>query len=345
MKSLENKNRDGAQEKKQEPQLASSEGQKPQKSINDYKRIGILVAIIIIIAAAAAIYVDSPKGCSSVVFSTQRNICFATEAAATGNSTMCYSISPKQLQEPCLENVAYATKNASICNSISNSTVADSCIGNLSITTGNESLCASMQNSSSKSECLYSFAKSKNFSDVSYCSGISNSAMYGDCAASNTYVLAMKTGNPSYCSEMDHASGTGVPTSDLLGLLPQAQSSKLSSSGIILLNASNSDVCYYSVAVAFDNLSTCGNLQGLISASCKYYVNSITAAKQILNLSAVISKCDEAGIYGGSATTNACLIGFALSYENATYCSPITNSSVQSTCVSEVASRQANSST
>ncbi|MEM3883629.1 MAG: hypothetical protein QXT94_01700, partial [Methanothrix sp.] len=93
------------------------------------------------------------------------------------------------------------------------------------------------------------------------------------------------------------------------------------------------------------NLSACGNMYGSISTACEYYVNSVTVPKQVLNLSTVISKCDEAGIYGGSATTNACFIGFAVSYVNATYCSPITNSSVQNTCVSEVASRQSNSST
>ena len=345
MKPQENKNKGSDQIKKQDKPSGNNEEQKQQKSRNDYIRIGILVAIIIIAAVAAAIYIDSPKGCSSVVFATQRNSCFTAEAEATGNSTMCRSISSQQLQESCLENVAYSTKNASVCTSISNGTIADSCVGNLSIATGNEALCASLQNSSSKSECLYSFAKANNFSDVSYCSGISNSAMYGNCTASSSYVLAMKTGNPSYCSEMDHTSGNGVPTAGLLGLLPQNQSSKLSSSGLILLNASNSDVCYYSVAVAFDNLSACGNMYGSISTACEYYVNSVTVPKQVLNLSTVISKCDEAGIYGGSATTNACFIGFAVSYVNATYCSPITNSSVKNTCVSEVASRQSNSST
>ena len=345
MEPQDNQNKAKSRIKKQDSKKGSVEEQKTDKSRDDYIRIGILVAIIMIAAIAAAIYVDSPKSCSSVVFATQRNSCFAAEAAATGNSTMCHSISSQPLQQSCLESVAYSTKNASVCTSISNGSIADSCISNLSVATGNEALCSGIANSSSRSECLYSFAEAKNFSDVSYCSGISNSADYKNCTSSSQYVLAMKTGNPSYCSEMNNTPGNGVPTTNLLGLLPQNQSSKLSSSSIVLLNASNADVCYYSVAVSSGNISACSDIYSPISATCEYYVKSTTAPKQALNLSEVVSKCDEAGIYGGSTTINACIIGFAVSYENTTYCSQITNSSTKSICVSEVASRKANSST
>ncbi|MEM0201686.1 MAG: hypothetical protein QXR73_00720 [Candidatus Micrarchaeaceae archaeon] len=345
MPSQENLNRVKDQVKKREVQTGKDEERKPQKSKNDYMRIGILVAIILVAAVVAAIYVDSPKSCSGVVFSVQRNDCFASAAVATGNSTMCYGISSQQLQESCLENVAYATKNVSLCASIKNAEIAYACDSNLSITTGNETVCTDMQNSSLKSECLYSFAKSRNFSDVSYCSGISNSTLYGYCTGSSSYVHAMKTGNPSYCSVMDNIPNVGVPTADLLESLPSNQSSKLSASSIILLNASNADVCYYSVAVAYGNISICGDIYGSIATACEYYVNSTIMPKRILNLSTVISKCNEAGIYGGSATTNACFIGFAVSYDNVSYCSPITNASIESTCVSEVSSRPANSST
>ena len=345
MQLQENSNKAKKQPKKREDRSVKSDGQALHKSRNDYLRIGILVGIILVAALAAAIYVDSPKSCSSVVFSTQRNSCFEAEAVSTGNSTMCYGISSQPLQESCLENVAYATKNASVCTSIKNDSIAYSCTSNLSISIGNEAICSSLQNPSSRSECLYSFAKAENFSNISYCSGISNSTLYGHCTGSSTYVRAMETGNPSYCSEMNPTPGKGVPIADLFELLSQSQSSKLSSSSITLLNASNADACYYSVAVAYGNLSICGHIYGSISTACEYYVNSTTAPKLVLNLPTVISRCNIAGIYGGSATTNACFIGFAVSYGNESYCSPITNASTKSICVSEVAKAQANSST
>jgi hypothetical protein len=317
---------------------------KPQKSRAEYARIGILVAIVLAAAIASSIYIDSPKGCSGVVFSVQRNACFTKAAIASGNSTMCYKISPPQLQSSCLEGVAYSTKNASVCALISDNASDYSCALNVSIMTGNESACNSLSSRTLASDCMYSFASSKDFSNVSYCSGITDSALYGSCTGSSLYLLAVKTGNPSYCSVMDSASG-GIPASSLLKSLPLNESSKLSSSSITLLNMSDADICYYSVALANGEPSVCGNLPGTISSGCAYAVNSTSTRNKVLSLPSVISECNAAGVYGGNVTTDACLIGFAVSYDNVTYCSPITNSSTENACVSEVASSHANSST
>jgi hypothetical protein len=310
---------------------------KPQKTKNEYMRIGVLVLIIVGLAVISSFYIDLHKGCSGVLYATQRNNCFERYAVSTGNTSMCYEITGTQMQNLCLEDVAVSTRNASICNSINNQSTLYSCASNLSISTGNESVCNSLNAQQYKSECLYSFASLRKFASASYCNGISNHTLNGYCSNASTYTLAMSTGNASYCSNMSSNVSTGMPATELLSIYASNSSATNYALDNILLNASDSEICYYSLAIKYDNPSLCAYIPGTISAACAIQANSTSVQRAKLSVNAVISNCTAAGVYGGELTTDSCYVGFAVLYHNATYCSPITNSSVQKNCIARVA--------
>lgn len=308
-----------------------------EKTKSEYLRIGALVLIIVVLALISVFYLDLHKGCSGVLYTTQRNNCFENFAVSTGNASMCYKISGTYVQNLCLENVAVSTSNASVCNSINNQSITYSCASKLSISTGNESVCNTLSTQQYRSECLYSFASSKEFAEVYYCNGISNSTLYGYCSDASTYGLAMSTGNASYCSSISSNVSTGMPASELMGIYKSNQSTTNYTFSDTLLNASDSEICYYSLAIKYRNLSLCSYLHGAVGEACNAQLNLTSAKKPKINLATVVSDCIAVGIYGGELTTDSCYVGFAVSYRNATYCSPITNSSIKKNCIAKVA--------
>ncbi|MCL5102464.1 MAG: hypothetical protein M1544_03865 [Candidatus Marsarchaeota archaeon] len=318
------------------------EQERSSKTGKEYIRILLLVGVIVVLAIISSLYIGSHKGCSSIAFSSQRNSCFDSEALSSGNATACLKISQVSLSDECISAVAESTANVSLCSSLPAGQLEYSCISNVSITESNETYCNSITNSSYKSECLYSFAKAMNFSNPSYCSGISipNESAY--CDGISYYAHAYSTGNASYCSILNATAGEGVPLSALLKA--EGQNSSLQSLyELSLLNISDRGLCYYTTATKFKNASLCGMLSGPIASYCSSSLNVTTAKEPPLNLTEVVSKCDSISVYGGSVATDACFIGFAISYHNSTYCGQISNSTTRANCESEVSQTSANS--
>jgi hypothetical protein len=306
------------------------------KTKNEYIRIGVLLLIILVLAAISVLYISSHKGCSGVVYAAQRNSCFANYAVSTGNATMCYKISGDQAQNICLNNVALSTSNVSVCGSITNQSIMYGCVSNMSISTGNESKCSTLSSQQYASECEYSFAAAKKFNSTSYCNGISNSTLNSYCTSASTYLIAMSTGNATYCSELSTNPSVGMPASKLLGIYGLNVSTTNFDIFNALSNASDSDACYYSLAVKYSNPSLCANTYGSLTSICNLQSNSTAATKNKLNATQVESECIAAGTYGGALTTDSCYIGFAVSYHNDSYCSFISNSTIRNNCIVRV---------
>ncbi len=193
-----------------------------------------------------------------------------------------------------------------------------------------------LSNNTYRSACIYFFAKSTGFDNISYCSQISNSKMHSYCSAYSGYQIALKTGNTSYCSAFDLAPNSSIPISSLVALTPSNISSKVSGLSYTIANVSDSDLCYYSVALYRNNITDCNKLSGDLYSECTYAINQTALKLPPINMSELSSKCNATSAYGGYVAVDACIIGFAVSYHNQTYCTLITNSSDQSLCVSEV---------
>ncbi len=304
-----------------------------------------LIATVLVIVSSSS---SGLQACSGKVIGQAKYQCYTYYAHYYGSAGICSNLTG-QYYNNCIYNVSYSLLKPGICTNISSLSYEASCVSAVSAAGRNASQC-SILGEPYRSGCIYSIAKEGGFSALPLCSEIANSTLSLSCSASYYYGKALSTQDASYCGSLN-----STPNATELSSLFLAGASKPSIFPSIY-NVSPYGYCYSRVALEANTPSLCNALSGSDASVCK----SGFSNQSQLNITAIESSCVQAGqaypelvqacltgiaIYQAIASRNVtrcfglsqsyqntCIFDIAREYNDTSYCSYISNSTVKSAC-------------
>ncbi len=337
-------------------------------SRREYQYIAIASTAILMIIALLVIVFSLARNptplqrCKGIVYSSQRNSCIQDLAINTSNASTCAAI-PAPYQYSCIDALAQNTNNATVCNMINNSMTSTDCIINLSISNENPYYCTTISNATLESDCIYSVSEKGYMTNESYCGMIQNHSGMEKCNYIYEFDRAMSQANGTYCSALPDAyTADAVQASTLIGSYPE-----ISNPSFIfytsLANLTDRQLCYAGLSQLPGNQSECYSLTGAAENLCLYgsvspLSNNSTSANTI-NITQVCSSsnstyssiCGFSSLLANASIDNnytvclsspnnnyadLCLIYIATQYNDTGDCNYISNSSLRTTCISNV---------
>ena len=306
--------------------------------------IGALLVIALVLSVLNARAVTPLQGCGRILLSVQRDACYVQLANSTDNASVCSLVGTEQQRSACAVGVAMKENNVSACYE-AGMTQADaaSCAAETAQSSGSFSACLELNNDTYKSSCIYDLEQKYSFADVSYCNDIPNSTESSYCQNTYYYNKALNSLNATYCSMLPN-----TPSGTPLYVLMQVQAMNASSTGslsyleanpLATLNATDSAMCYYQLAARTGNPQLCVYTSGALNSLCLSESRAQISANytnMTITPASVASSCRLAGLNGTllDMCENYLFLSVATSRHNETYCSYITNASIEATCAS-----------
>ncbi len=297
--------------------------------------------------------------CEYMVGSDAVNLCVYNVSIETKDSGACSAISNSSDKEACIYNIANMTNSSELCASLG-PVVGDRCLTQLAAKLKSPAVCSYSSNAYYKSICTSSAALSSAYAtaNASECSLVNGSTYTNTVSNITVYPAAYATGYD--------VSANGTITSSYGSPLNYVQY-------LTNITYSARDLCYMYVAYKRGNSSYCNSvLNTTLSNICveetqthPNITNSSIVANTIANYSLNYTKisnalCSNSSLtkqnctdivlmYEAMQTKNVSICGtmpllnsyncyayLARTYTNTSYCSYITNASINSACVQNV---------
>lgn len=327
---------------------------------------------IVLLVVAVVILLISPKGdslgtCLGIILPTNKYACIDRLALSTKNASLC-SYLPSSNADSCYNKLAQATLNPQLCNNTTYRSSFNQCILSLARSTDSYKLCTLLDRENASS-CLTTFAV--NSYNISICSAITDNIDSEICTSSVNFRSALHLNSPKLCKNVTNSTNSTITQE-----ITQYSNATANFSAGFLENMnyfelmqnvsfSSRDVCYTKFASISNNNSYCANIKNAtLYDICNYSAYAGTPA-QTLNLSSVnytqlISSCYQAGSFNETCKTflllgeaveernvticneitpdlkYQCIISLATTYNDTSYCSYISNTTLNSACVADV---------
>lgn len=312
------------------------------KSAEERRRWIVLAssAIILLIIALLALLLAKPtntlSSCGSRALPGLRDSCYVHFANLTKNASICNNI-PVPARYSCISNVALLSSDPGLCTQPGlPADYRNSCLDTVGLSTLNSSVCAETSGAN-ESACAYGVAEALNFSNATACSYINNNSLMNACYAKYYYKEAASTGQYIYCNSL-----TNVPNATIMSdiLATTSNLSRISDAYIYTqYNITPQGVCYSNVAYVTGNQSLCSSLTGISSQLC----TEPFIAPKALNESQLLSSCSSVPSDLYSVCTDGVLTDEALQNKNVSICLSLNQSGFRSSCISELAAKVDNS--
>ena len=331
-------------------------------------RVICVVATVALVLLALLVLVFGGSGsaferCRGILIRGQRDMCLQALASGTSNATMCGMITAQEQRYSCLVGVAEAENSISLCNEV-NSTSAfySQCVLNVSMNTGNESYCQLLDRSN-QSSCTFSLARAGMFSSMALCNSISNQSMEKECDYMYYYGGAVRSGSSSDCAYLPNETNYTVMSLMLSGNFTNYTDEVPAL--YAAMNTSPRNYCYYDLSMRTDNSTGCLQVSGMLGTACSAifaHPTNETAAANMTNATALcaLATSQYSGFgdlcIGTTLTSEAistmnvskcldipsisyeysCITSYAVKYTDSSYCSYISNSTVEQQCYMSV---------
>ena len=344
------------------------------KEKNERLRLYAVGAIVLIALAVVSVllvpssYSSVTSRCNSLLIQQDRYRCIESAAVSTRNSTMCAAL-VGAYQDSCYLNIATNTTNPALCGKISSANVSDECYIYMANQTDNPSMCSAVGGTLG-SECEYHIATSTN--NTADCSLVQGPQGQLDCNATVDFDNAIRYRNATLCSEIytnnDTVTTEGILQNSSVSGYPGLSfniTQTLEYSVFYNQSVGARDLCYTSLAYESHNSTYCNEVQNQdLSLTCSNQAGKSTLSNNItsnstFNLTALLNSCngqtDVAGcrdsymsidaLLTGNVTickrlplnySSTCFYQLAEKYNSTSYCSYITNSTLNQYCVGNI---------
>ncbi len=300
----------------------------------------VSAVIALLLIAMFALLLTKPtntlSSCGSRVLPGLKYSCYEYFANQTKNASICNNI-PTPMRYTCISNVALISSNSGICTQSSlPSSYASSCLNAVGIATRNSSVCAEISGTN-ESACAYGIAEAMNFSSASACSYINNNSLMNECYAKYYYEEAASTSQYTYCNSLPNVPNTTI----MVDMLATSSNMSLISDAYIYTedNVTPMGLCYSNVAYLTKNQSLCSLLTGISSQLCA----APFAASKTFNESQLLSSCSSVPSDLYSVCVEGVQTDEALQNKNVSICLSMNQSSFKDSCISELAAKMDNS--
>ncbi|MGC8776621.1 MAG: hypothetical protein ACP5P2_01600 [Candidatus Micrarchaeia archaeon] len=317
-----------------------------------------ILALIFILAVASyfSTHASPVSMCEHIIIQQNKISCFQNLAYSTGNASVCNYLSG-EYKAMCYQSLAYKLGNESLCLDALSSyePVGEECIVHFVNLTGEVSFCNPLPYSAQQHCAFVGAISSQN---ASACKFAGENASI--CNSSIILSKALLFKNISYCYNIPSTGNSIIFGSILMNskIKPNATIIEFASSLLSVgYNISPRSICIISVAQELGNSTYCSQLSGLDQSLC-YRVVSPAPLHQEVNYTAMLQACENAGSFKNTckqlvliseavATKNInicrslanqsasweCFSTLAKTYKNASYCSYISNITVNNACI------------
>lgn len=340
---------------------------------NDEKlRLYVLVALGLVALAAFSIILSSgarsasiQARCGSLVFQSDRYNCLLSAAISTRNASMCGSLQGSYADE-CYMGIAQNTSNSALCSSIKYSNLSNQCFYSIANSTMNPETCKGIS-SGLETYCIYHIATETNSTATCSLLGTRQEQLY--CNSTIYFNAALDGKDPALCARIYTNNYTNATYAIM-------QNSTLGQHEGLVFNVTQvvedaiffnktlgaRDLCYTSIAFEDGNNASCiyiqdPNLEATCQSDAPAHTNSTNSSlnyTQLLELCSATPGNNTQCVYGAmtihaaetgnvsicksipSAYAYSCFYDLASRYNNAKYCSFITNATLSSTCIGNI---------
>lgn len=344
------------------------DNQNDELPLEERRRIKLYALVTLVLIIGAIIFASLPKGtrlqqCEGIALSSNKDSCLMVVAISTKNSSIC-GMMHSGIALGCYINLAESTQNESLCAKayLINQTSGGECSLNVANATSDYSICNTLSEPY-RDTCLLKAATKS--SDPQLCAMISNGNSMAVCSSSIAIGRAYYTSNASDCAIVSNSldkrliQNVITNTSGVFSHAVGNVSTLISEFAVLPnQNVSSRDLCYTILASKLGNSSYCSNTGPQAEKLCGVAANQTTKnySSNNMNFTALLNNCqltqyqsycttyvllDEAvltknvSICAGFPTYTSwqCYESIAKNYNNATYCSYITNSTANSACL------------
>ncbi len=327
------------------------------------KTYAIIAGVLIILAVLSNLFTSltvNPSKCISV-FQSNYN-CVEQLAYATSNSLMCSSL-PSNYADICYSAIAENTSNAALCAKVNSTSTAARCYYYIASATNNINLCSTLTGSM-KLDCVDQIAISANL--AADCLQLANGSGRASCIGGVYINKAVSTLNQTYCNNIYSNNDTNV-TLNALRILDLTNNTNYinMTQNLGYLTFSNisigtKDTCY--MALAYSTLSSkyCSYVSPALNSTCAYvsrHYNSVKSnATSGTNYTALMNQCMQQSsqavcnstinyLIASSAKNIStcktlsgnfayqCYYTLAQTHNSSSYCSYITNKTINTDCI------------
>ncbi len=339
------------------------------------ERLRLYAAGALVLAVLAAISVllipsssSAVSRCNSLLFQQDRYECIESAAVSTHNSTMCGSLYGAYA-DSCYMSIALNTTNPQLCGKINSTAVSDECYIYVANYTSNPSLCSKVGGALG-SECAYHMAVDTN--DTQACALVNGTAGQLECRSTIYFNNAIGHGSASSCASIytnnDTTSSEGILQNSSIGRYAglSFNITKILEFAVFQNQTVGArDICYTGLAYESHNSTYCKFIQNSNLTSVCTEGSAIHASygsmgsNSTLNMTALLNSCngqpDAAecrysymsldALETGNVTicknipsgySSTCWYYLAEKYNSTSYCSYISNTTLNTACVGDI---------
>ncbi len=334
--------------------------------------LALVVIVIAAVAALAIFLVPRGSQlhmCQSIPLSGNKEQCLYSLALSSNNGSVCGLLTNPSMQQTCYLTIGESSNNTALCYKAGNESVAATCVDKIAGTTDAYSACDNLQNGY-KDACVMQIAISQ--SNATPCNSLSSLNNRTICNSVINFGYGLKKGNPAYCGNVTKSYETNIVSAivsqvDLLNYTKAYESLNYPVLMSEFLNSpsySARDLCYMAIGVQYGNRTSCNEISNsTMSQDCVFELSQQNATANTtqsasFNYSELYGLCTAGGTQLGSSSCNDtlkiaeavstknvsicaslpenfsynCYAALASNYYNESYCSYITNITVNKAC-------------